>query len=114
MIYNMEDVNKKHWAYLLDRIQYFQRKPQLFGTQLNADDSIYPVVNLEELKTLRLEYFLPMSCFSHKWSASFLSERYMIALAVVISGTAPAVMILKIINSCSISGFKNTVESKCL
>lgn len=53
------DVNTKHWAYLYDRIQYFQGKPQRFGTQLNADGSIYPVTDLEKLNTLRSEYDLP-------------------------------------------------------
>jgi hypothetical protein len=60
MTENRRDVNKKHWAYLNDRIQYFQGKPQRFGTQLNADGSIYPVMDIEQLNALRLEYDLPV------------------------------------------------------
>ncbi|WP_263602724.1 DUF6624 domain-containing protein [Chryseobacterium sp. PET-29] len=57
---NEMDINKKHLAYLYDRIQYFQGKPQRFGTQLNADGSIYPVIDKEQLNTLRVEYDLPI------------------------------------------------------
>ncbi|MDR6487231.1 hypothetical protein J2799_001716 [Chryseobacterium vietnamense] len=60
MTENRWDVNKKHWAYLNDRIQYFQGKPQRFGTQRNADGSIYPVMEPEQLNALRLEYDLPV------------------------------------------------------
>lgn len=55
---NEMDINKKHLAYLYDRIQYFQGKPQRFGTQMNADGSIYPVINSENLNTLRWQYDL--------------------------------------------------------
>lgn len=57
---NEWDINKKHWAYLYDRIQYFQGKPQKFGTQMNADGSIYPVVDLEQLNELRSAHHLPV------------------------------------------------------
>lgn len=56
---NESDVNKKHLAYLYDRIQYFQGKPQRYGTQLNADGSIYPVIDLNHLNVWRLQYNLP-------------------------------------------------------
>ena len=57
---NIADVNKKHWAYLHDRIQYFQGEPQRFGTQLNADGSIYPVTDRDQLNSFRQEYGLPL------------------------------------------------------
>ncbi|NML56742.1 DUF6624 domain-containing protein [Chryseobacterium cheonjiense] len=60
MTENEWDIKKKHWAYLYDRIQYFQGKPQRFGTQLNADGSIYPVIDEQQLNTLRVEYGLPI------------------------------------------------------
>lgn len=56
------DVNKKHMAYLYDRIQYFQGKPQKYGTQLNSDGSIYPVSDREQLNVLRMQFdLLPVS-----------------------------------------------------
>ncbi|WET50776.1 hypothetical protein PYS58_06495 [Chryseobacterium indologenes] len=60
MTENSWDINKKHWAYLNDRILYFQGKPQRFGTQLNADGSIYPVMDPGRLNVLRMEYDLPI------------------------------------------------------
>jgi len=58
MTENEWDINRKHWAYLYDRLQYFQGKPQRFGTQLNTDGSIHPVIDKEQLNTLRAEYGL--------------------------------------------------------
>lgn len=60
MTENEWDINRKHWAYLYDRLHYFQGKPQRFGTQLNADGSIYPVIDREQLNALRAEYELPV------------------------------------------------------
>lgn len=59
MLENQADINLKHFAYLFDRIQFFQGKPQKFGTQYNSDGSIYPVINKDELNELRKKYDLP-------------------------------------------------------
>ena len=49
------DINPKHIAYLYDRIQVYEGKPQKFGTQLLADYSIYPVEDMENLNIYRKE-----------------------------------------------------------
>ncbi|MNK03944.1 hypothetical protein D3C87_217970 [compost metagenome] len=58
MLENMTDINLKNLAYLSDRIQFFQGKPQKFGTQYNSDGSIYPVMDKKELGELRKKYNL--------------------------------------------------------
>lgn len=58
MLENQADTNLKHFAYLFDRIQFFQGKPQKFGTQYTSDGSIYPVINKDELNELRKKYDL--------------------------------------------------------
>ncbi|AZA83253.1 hypothetical protein C1637_24045 [Chryseobacterium lactis] len=55
---NENDINPTNKAYLYDRIQVFQSKPQKFGTQLTAD-GIYPVENKERLNAERLKVYLP-------------------------------------------------------
>ncbi len=47
------DINPLHKAYLYDRIQVFQSKPQKYGTQLTSEGAIYPVENKENLNTER-------------------------------------------------------------
>jgi len=59
MLEYQADINLKHLCYLFDRIQFFEGKPQRFGTQYNSDGSIYPVVNKNELNELRKKYNLP-------------------------------------------------------
>ena len=59
MLEDQADINLKNLAYLFDRIQFFEGKPQRFGTQYNSDGSIYPVVNKDELNELRKKYNLP-------------------------------------------------------
>ncbi|WP_294209890.1 DUF6624 domain-containing protein [uncultured Chryseobacterium sp.] len=59
MLDSRMDINPANLAFLFDRIQYFQGEPQKYGTQLNADGSIYPVVDKDQLNTLRLENNLP-------------------------------------------------------
>lgn len=59
MLENQTDIDLKNIAFLHDRIQFFQGKPQKFGTQLNADGTIYPVENKENLNNERKKYNLP-------------------------------------------------------
>lgn len=59
MLENQVDINLKHLAFLFDRIQFFQGKPQKFGTQFNSDGSIYPVINKDKINELRKEHLLP-------------------------------------------------------
>ncbi|UOU97011.1 hypothetical protein MUU74_10945 [Chryseobacterium daecheongense] len=59
MLENQSDINLKHLAFLFDRIQLFQGKPQKFATQLNSDGSIYPVINKDKINELRNKYHLP-------------------------------------------------------
>ncbi|WP_449398968.1 DUF6624 domain-containing protein [Chryseobacterium wanjuense] len=59
MFEDQSDINLKHLAFLFDRIQFFQGKPQKFGTQLNSDGSIYPVINKDEINELRKKHLLP-------------------------------------------------------
>lgn len=40
MFEDKSDINLKHLAFLFDRIQFFQGKPQKFGTQLSVSRSI--------------------------------------------------------------------------
>ncbi|MCU7616330.1 hypothetical protein NZ698_03910 [Chryseobacterium sp. PBS4-4] len=59
MLKNDFDVDRKNLAYLYDRIQYFQGLPQKFGTQLNADQTIFPVINKNKINEFRQEFNLP-------------------------------------------------------
>ncbi|WP_454046063.1 DUF6624 domain-containing protein [Chryseobacterium sp. Marseille-Q8038] len=54
------DINPIHTAYLYDRIQVFQSKPQKYGTQLTAEGTIYPVENKENLNAEREKVNLPV------------------------------------------------------
>lgn len=56
---NIHDVNLKNRAYLYDRIQVFQGKPQKYGTQLIADGTPYPVEDRKILNELRRTVSLP-------------------------------------------------------
>ncbi len=56
---NSSDINPIHQAYLYDRIQFFQSKPQKYGTQLTADGKLYPVENKETLNEERRKVNLP-------------------------------------------------------
>ena len=53
------DIELSHLAMLYDRIQFFQGKPQKFGTQMNDDSTIFPVENKAKLNMLRTEFGLP-------------------------------------------------------
>ncbi|WP_228375333.1 MULTISPECIES: DUF6624 domain-containing protein [Chryseobacterium] len=55
---NKEDVNPKNRAYLYDRIQVFQSRPQRYGTQLYTA-GIFPVENKEMLNEERVKAKLP-------------------------------------------------------
>lgn len=48
-----DDINPLHKAYLYDRIQVFQSKPQKYGTQLTSEGIIYPVESKENLNAER-------------------------------------------------------------
>jgi hypothetical protein len=52
------DIHLKNMAYLYDRIQVFQSKPQKYGTQL-IPEGIYPVENTENLNKERETVNLP-------------------------------------------------------
>lgn len=56
---NSNDINPIHKAYLYDRIQFFQGKPQKYGTQLTAEGIVYPVENKETLNKEREKVNLP-------------------------------------------------------
>ncbi|SFN43558.1 hypothetical protein SAMN05421594_2804 [Chryseobacterium oleae] len=60
MIENSGDINPSNIAYLYDRIQVFQSKPQRYGTQLTAEGSIYPVEDKNILNNRRVEINLPL------------------------------------------------------
>jgi hypothetical protein len=60
MLKNSNDNDLKNLAYLFDRIQFFQGKPQKFATQLNSDGTIYPVINKDEINELRIKNNLPI------------------------------------------------------
>nr|WP_315034782.1 DUF6624 domain-containing protein [uncultured Chryseobacterium sp.] len=53
-----DDINPLNKAYLYDRIQVFQSKPQKYGTQLTAG-GIYPVENKKILNKERKKVYLP-------------------------------------------------------
>ncbi|PWN71092.1 hypothetical protein C1631_000230 [Chryseobacterium phosphatilyticum] len=55
---NSNDINPIHKAYLYDRIQVFQSKPQKYGTQLTAE-GVYPVEDKEKLNQERVRIHLP-------------------------------------------------------
>ena len=62
MLQHKHDVELKHIAFLHDRIQFFQSRPQCFGTQHNADGTIFRIENKSELNRLRERYnLLPLS-----------------------------------------------------
>jgi hypothetical protein len=54
------DINAKNLAFLFDRIQFFCGKPQKYGSQFNADGTIYPVLDKNELNALRRKNKLPV------------------------------------------------------
>ncbi|MDQ0595044.1 hypothetical protein QFZ37_003413 [Chryseobacterium ginsenosidimutans] len=60
MLENSKDTELKNLAYLFDRIQFFQGKPQKFGTQLNSDGTIYPVIDKNKINELRSKNNLPV------------------------------------------------------
>ncbi|GEN73928.1 DUF6624 domain-containing protein [Chryseobacterium lathyri] len=55
MIENKSGVNPLNIAYLHDRIQVFQSKPQKYGTQLTEERLPYPVENKNKLNEERLK-----------------------------------------------------------
>ncbi|WP_160139717.1 DUF6624 domain-containing protein [Chryseobacterium sp. c4a] len=56
---NSHDIHLKNKAYLYDRIQVFQGKPQKYGTQLIAGGIPYPVEDKESLNNEREKMNLP-------------------------------------------------------
>lgn len=62
MIEYSNDINPSNIAYLYDRIQVFQSKPQRYGTQLTSEGIPYPVENKTYLNEERLKMNLkPLS-----------------------------------------------------
>ncbi len=59
MVDNSDDVNLANIAYLHDRIQVFKSRPQLYGTQMTAKGTIYPVTNKDSLNDERMKMNLP-------------------------------------------------------
>ncbi|NML69042.1 hypothetical protein HHL23_04440 [Chryseobacterium sp. RP-3-3] len=59
MIENSSDVNPSNIAYLHDRIQVFQSKPQQYGTQLTVEGIPYPVEDKKHLNEERVKVNLP-------------------------------------------------------
>lgn len=59
MLENQNDISRSNIAYLYDRIQVFQSKPQRYGTQLTAGGVPYPVENKTLLNEKRLQAELP-------------------------------------------------------
>lgn len=59
MVENSHDVNPKNLAYLYDRIQVFQGRPQKYGTQLISGGIPFPVENKDTLNEEREKLGLP-------------------------------------------------------
>lgn len=59
MTENKGDINPSNIAYLYDRIQVFQSKPQRYGTQLTAEGTPYPVGDKDTINQERLKMNLP-------------------------------------------------------
>jgi len=64
MMENRSNVSPANMAYLHDRIEVFQSRPQRYGTQLTAGGIRYPVEDKSKLNEMRLEMTLP--AFSHE------------------------------------------------
>lgn len=60
MLENKDDLDFKNIAYLHDRIQVYQSKPQKYGTQMISNDVLFPVENPSEINAYRLEAGLPI------------------------------------------------------
>ncbi|MBB6369657.1 DUF6624 domain-containing protein [Chryseobacterium shigense] len=58
MVGNKEDISPLNIAYLHDRIQVFQGKPQRYGTQLTTEGIPYPVEDKNILNEERLKVLL--------------------------------------------------------
>ncbi|PQA89876.1 hypothetical protein B0A69_21895 [Chryseobacterium shigense] len=59
MMENSNDIHPSNIAYLYDRIQVFESKPQRYGTQLTSEGIPYPVENKMHLNKERLKVDLP-------------------------------------------------------
>ncbi|ROI04994.1 MULTISPECIES: DUF6624 domain-containing protein [unclassified Chryseobacterium] len=59
MVENSRDINPKHRAYLYDRIQVFQSRPQKYGTQISSDGRLYPVEDKSKVNEERINVTLP-------------------------------------------------------
>ena len=59
---NLNDFNKPHYAYLLDKILFLENKPQVFGTQFILNNkgvlTFDPIENKKDLDKRRSEYRL--------------------------------------------------------
>lgn len=60
MIENRTDINPLNIAYLHDRIQVFQNRPQKYGTQLTEEGVPYPVESKNKLNEERLKVNLKL------------------------------------------------------
>lgn len=60
MLENQNDISRSNIAYLYDRIQVFQSKPQRYGTQLTTGGVPYPVENKTLLNEKRSQAELPL------------------------------------------------------
>jgi hypothetical protein len=56
---SLHDIDPKNKAYLYDRIQVFQSRPQKYGTQLTAEGIPYPVQDKKHLNEERTKVNLP-------------------------------------------------------
>jgi len=55
---NMEDIDKKNYAMLKDRVLLIDKKPQIYGTQLGLNPEtnkpeLLPVENMDKVDNLR-------------------------------------------------------------
>lgn len=74
------DAQARDWAYLADRVDTRQRRPQRFGTQWvdTGDGSgyrLFPLVDAEQVNAWRTEFGLPLisgSDLANAWSAGEL------------------------------------------
>lgn len=60
MLEHQQDISPENIAYLYDRIQVYQSKPQKYGTQMISSDTLYPVENSTHINKYRNEVGLPL------------------------------------------------------
>lgn len=60
MLNHQNDILPENIAYLYDRIQVYQSKPQKYGTQMISSDTLFPVESSIDLNKYRREVGLPL------------------------------------------------------